>query len=60
MIIIYIVSLKHISCQIFKEMDKIRIMGFHQTPSTILFDDSHTQMTPPKFTSYTSKDAERM
>ena len=40
MILIYIASLKHTSCQIFKEMHKIRIMGFHQPPSTILFDDS--------------------
>ena len=46
MILIYIASLKHISCQIFKEMDKIKIMGFHQPPNpphptttTILFDD---------------------
>ena len=39
MILIYITSLKHISCQIFKETDKIRIMGFHQLPSAILFDD---------------------
>ena len=39
MILIYTASLKHLSCQIFKEMDKIRIMGFHQPPSTILFDD---------------------
>ena len=38
MILIYIASLKHIFCQIFKEMDKIRIMGFHPPP-TILFDD---------------------
>ena len=30
MILICIASLKHTSCQIFKEMDKIRVMGFHQ------------------------------
>ena len=30
-------------------MDKITVMGFHQPPSTILFDDPHTQTTPPKF-----------
>ena len=41
-------------CQLFKEMDKIRIMGFHQPP-TILFDDPHTQTTPLKFHSFTSK-----
>ena len=35
-ILIYIASLKHICCQIFKEMDKIKIMGFHQP---LLFDD---------------------
>ena len=29
------------------EIDKIRIMEFHQHPSTILFDDPHTQTTPP-------------
>ena len=29
-------------------MDKIKIMGFHQPPSIILFDDPHTQTTPPK------------
>ena len=38
MILIYIASLKHILCQIFKEMDKIRIIKISQTPSTILFD----------------------
>ena len=32
MILIYIASLKHISCQLFKQMDKIRIMGFHHPP----------------------------
>ena len=30
-------------------------MGFYQLPSTIIFDDPHTQTTPPNFTSYTSK-----
>ena len=44
--LIYIASLKHISCQMFKEMDKIRIIGFHQPPATILFDNPHTQATP--------------
>ena len=39
MILIYIASLKHKSCQIFKEMDKIRIIGFHQLRSIIFFDD---------------------
>ena len=57
MILIYITSLKHMSCQVFKEIDKIRIVEFHQPPSTILFDDPHTQTTPPNFTLYTSKDA---
>ena len=39
-------------------MGKIKIMGFHQPPSTILFDDlPHTQTTPPNFTPYTSEDA---
>ena len=55
MIFMYIASLKHLSCQIFKEMDKIRIIGFHQ-PSlyTIFFDDPHIpkrhpQISPNKF-----------
>ena len=52
MILIYIASSKHISCQIFKVMDKIRIMGFHQPPSTILFDDPHTQTTTPNHLIY--------
>ena len=33
-------------------MGKIKIMGFHQTPSTILFDDPHTQTTSPNFTPF--------
>ena len=52
MILIYIESLKHITCQIFKEMDKIRITDFNTpTLTTTLFDDPHTQMTSPYFTS---------
>ena len=27
-------------------MDKMKIMGFHQPPSTIFFDDPHTKTTP--------------
>ena len=27
-------------------MDKLRIMGFHQPPSTILFDDPYPDDTP--------------
>ena len=34
----------------------MKIMGFHQPASTILFDDPYTQTTPPNFTTYTSKD----
>ena len=46
-ILIYIASLKHIFCQIFKEMDKIRITRFHQPPPpTILFDEPYTQTIP--------------
>ena len=28
-------------------MDKLKVMGFLPTPSTILFDDPHTQISPP-------------
>ena len=38
-------------------MDKIKIMGFPQPPSNILFDDPHTQTTPPNFAQYISKEA---
>ena len=56
-VLIYIAGLKHISCQLFKKMDKIKIMGCHQPPPTILFDDPLIQTKSPNFTSYTSKDA---
>ena len=39
-------------------MDKMKIMGFHQPPSTIIFDNTpYPNDTPPNFTSYTSKDS---
>ena len=57
MILIYIASLEHISCEIFKKWARKKIMEFHQPPSTILFDDPHNQTTPPNFTPYTLKDA---
>ena len=31
-------------------MVKVKIMGFHQPPSTILLMAPHTQTTPPNFT----------
>ena len=46
MILIYTASLKQISCPVFKEMDKIKIKGFHQPPSTILFDDPIPKLHP--------------
>ena len=47
MILIYIASLKQISCPIFKEMGQNKIKGFRQPLSTILFDD------PPPYPNYT-------
>ena len=41
----------------FKEMDKIEIMWFHQPSSTIFFGDPDYKRPPSNFTSYTSKDA---
>ena len=37
-------------------MDKIRIMGFHQSPLPFFLMAPLTQTTPPNFTLYTSKD----
>ena len=54
MILIYIASLKNICCQIFKEMDKIRIMEFHQPPpppSPFSLMTPHTQTTKNKWNS---------
>ena len=47
-ILIYIASLKHLSCQICKEIDKNQ--GISATPYTILFDDPYSQTTPPNYT----------
>ena len=49
MIVIYIAKFGAYILYHIHELDKIKIMGFHQPPSTIIFDDPPYPNDTPKF-----------